>query len=80
MAIQHGDTEDASKEVCNNMSDLVQTELSKLSEQHRNSFPLPPRQNDRKSWREYGELCLKSLKTAVKEKITKATKSLEILD
>ncbi len=45
-------------------------------EQHRNSFPLPSRQNDRKSWQEYEELCLKTRKTAAKRKdnITKELK------
>ena len=74
--MQHRDTKDAGKEVCDDLRDLVQTELSKLPEQHRNSFPLPSRQNDRKSWQEYEELCLKTRKTAAKRKdnITKELK------
>ena len=57
VAMQHRDTKAAGKEACDDLRDLVQTELSKLPEQHRNSLPLPPRQNDRKSWQEYEELC-----------------------
>ena len=76
VAMQHRDTKDAGKEVCNDLRDLVQTELSKLPEQHRDRFPLPPRRNDRKSWQEYEELCLKTRKTAAKRKenITKELK------
>ncbi len=76
VAMQHRDTKDAGKELCDDLRDLVQTEMSKLPEQHRNSFPLPPRQNDRKSWQEYEELCLKTRKTAAKRKdnITKELK------
>ena len=55
--MQHRDTKAAGKEACDDLRDLVQTELSKLPEKHRNSFPLPLRQNDRKSWQEYEELC-----------------------
>ena len=74
--MQHRDTKTAGKEACNDLRDLIQTELSKLPEQHCNSFPLPPRQNDRKSWQEYEELCLKARKTAAnrKDKITKELK------
>ena len=53
VAMQHRDTKDAGKELCDDLRGLVQTEMSKLPEQHRNSFPLPPRQHDRKSWQEY---------------------------
>jgi hypothetical protein len=58
LAMQHRDTKDTGKEACDNLRDLVQTELSKLSEleQHRKSFPIPPRQNDRKTWQEYQEM------------------------
>ncbi len=75
VAMQHRDTKDAGKELCHDLRDL-QTEMSKLPEQHHNSFPLPPRQNDRKSWQEYEELCLKTRKTAAKRKdnITKELK------
>ena len=68
VAMQHRDTKDAGKELCDDLRDLVETELSKLPEQHRNSFPLPPRQNDRKSWQFYEELCVKTRKTAAKRK------------
>ncbi len=56
--------------------DLIQTELNKLPEQHRSSFPLPPRQNDRQCWQEYEEVCPKAGKTAAKrkDKITKELK------
>ena len=76
VAMQHRDTKDAGKEICDDLRDLVQTELSKLPEQHRNSFPLPPTKNDRKSWQEFEELCLKTRKTAAKRKdnITKELK------
>ena len=76
VAMQHRDTKDAGKKLCDDLRDLVQTELSKLPEQHRNSFPLPPRQNDKKSWPEYEELCLKTRKTAAKreDNITKELK------
>ena len=76
VAMQHRDTKAAGKEACDDLRDLVQTELSKLPEKHRNSFPLPPRQSDRKSWQEYEELCLKTRKTAAKRKdnITKELK------
>ena len=39
--MQHIDTKDEGKKVCDDLRDFVQTELSKLPEQHRNSFPLP---------------------------------------
>ncbi len=76
VAMQHRDAKDAGKELCHDLRDLVQTELGKLPEQHCNSFPLPPRQNDKKSWQEYEELCLKTRKTAAKRKdnITKELK------
>ena len=76
VAMQHRDTKAAGKEACDDLRNLVQTELSKLPEKHRNSFPLPPRKNDRKSWQEYEELCLKTRKTAAKRKdnITKELK------
>ena len=58
------------------LRDLTQTELNKLPEQQRNSFPLPPRQNDRQCWQEYEEVCLKARKAAAKrkDKITKELK------
>ncbi len=76
VAMQHRDTKAAGNEACDDLRDLIQTELSKLPEQHRNSFPLPPRQNHRKSWQEYEESCLKARKTAArrKDKITKELK------
>jgi len=76
VAMQHRDTKAAGKEASDDLRDLIQTELSKLPEQHCTSFPLPPRQNDRKSWQEYAELCLKARKTAAKSKdrITKELK------
>ncbi len=60
----------------NKMHGLVQTEQNKIPEQHRNSFAQPPRQNDRKSWQEYEQLCTKARKTAAKskDKITKELK------
>ncbi len=76
VAMQHRDTKDAGEKACDDLRDLAQTELSKLPEQHRNSFPLPPRQNDRKSWQEYEEMCLKTCKTAAKRK-DKVTKELK---
>jgi len=60
VATQHRDTKAADKEACDDVRDLIQTELSKLPEQDCDSFPLPPRQNDRKSWQEYEEMCFKS--------------------
>ena len=39
--MQHRDTNDAGKDLGDDLRDLVQTELSKLPEQHHNSFPLP---------------------------------------
>ncbi len=76
VAMQHRDTKAAGKEACDDLRDLIQTELNKLPEQHRNSFPLPPRQDDRQCWQEYEELCLKARKTAAKrtDKITKELK------
>ncbi len=74
--MQHRDTKAAGKEACDDLHDLIQTELNKLSEQHCSSFPLPPRQNDRQCWQEHEEVCLKARKTAAKRKdsITKALK------
>ncbi len=76
VAMQHRDTKDAGKEVCDDLRDLIKTKVSKLPGKHRNSFPLPPRQNDSKSWREHEELCLETRKTAAKRKdnITKKLK------
>jgi hypothetical protein len=49
---------------------------NKVPGQNRNSFPQLPRQNDRKSWQEYEQLCTKARKTAAKskDKITKELK------
>ncbi len=71
--MQHRDTKDAGKEACDDLRDHVQTELCNLSEQHRNSFPLPPRQEKLARVR---KLCLKTRKTAAKrkDKITKEVK------
>ncbi len=76
VAMQHRDTKAVGKEACDDLRDLIQTELNKLPEHHRNSFALPPRQNDRQCWQEYEELCLKARKTAAKrtDKITKELK------
>ncbi len=73
VAMQHRDTKAAGKEACDDLRDLIQTELNKLPEQHRNSFPVPPIQNHRQYWQEYEEVCLKARKTAAKrkDKITK---------
>ncbi len=76
VAMQHRDTKAAGKEVCGDLRDLVQTELSKLPEQHRNSFPLPARQNDRQRWQDYEQVCVKARKTAAKRK-HKITKTLK---
>ncbi len=58
------------------MRDMVQTELSNIPAVHRDHFPQPPKQNDRKSWQEYEQLCTKARGTAAKskEKITKELK------
>ena len=74
VAMQHRDTKAAGKEACDDLRDLIQTELNKLPEQHRNSFLLPPGQNDRQCWQEYEEVCLKARKTAAEEK-TRSQKS-----
>ncbi len=76
VVMQHRDTKAVGKEACDDLRDLIQTELNKLPEHHRNSFPLPPRQNDRQCRQEYEELCLKARKTAAKrkDKITKELK------
>ncbi len=73
VAVQHRDTKAAGKEACDDLRDHIQTELNKLPEQHRNSFPVPPIQNHRQYWQEYEEVCLKDRKTAAKrkDKITK---------
>ncbi len=63
-------------EACNKMRDVVQTEQNKVFEQHRNSFPQPPRQNDRKSWQEYEQMRTKARRTAAKSK-DKITKDLK---
>ena len=39
-----------------------------LTEQQRNSFPLPPSSTDRQRWQEYEEVCLKARSTAGKRK------------
>ena len=66
--MQHRDTKPTGKDACDDMRDILQTELTKIPEQHQDSFPLPPRQNDRKSWQEYEEMCTKACKTAAKSK------------
>ncbi len=74
--MHHREAKPEGKEACNEMRDLVQTEQNKVPEQHRNSFPQPPRQNDRRSWQEYEQLCTKARKTAAKskDKITRELK------
>ncbi len=82
VVIQHRDspvrdTKPAGK-ACNDMRDLTQMKSSKMPEQHQNTFPQPPKQNDRNGSHEYEELCTKAhvyRKAAKsKDKITKELK------